>query len=253
MGWVSLRVVLAYVLPGFLPITAVAYFYGFDFLDPRRTGSSLEVSAFLLAGVLAGLFIDSFRHRAHKALVKFRAAAFISRIVLLPISLLTGGLISCSRDWPQAAYEHYSEHEKRLIRLWMKLKYAQSSSLSSSNAGKDVTEYFDELVERGTIGFSEIWALLALMGHEKLRFFADEHFSYYEFAMNLYCALWFTFAYGLVVGALHHTEFSAVWWLLWIVGHLVALGLVYDMAMFWLLVSKRFFRKLLEFDLLNCE
>lgn len=251
MGWVSLRVVLAYILPGFLPVSVVAYFCGYLIFGPNQTSSTLDIGSYLLLGVLAGLVIDAFRHRAHKALVRSRLAGFLTRLVLYPVSALTRGIITVSADWPYGAYTHYDEHEKELIRLWLKVKYHQNKQLARDAEKLGYKGYFDDLINTGTIGTSEIWAMLALLGHQKLRFFLEEHFSYYEFAMNIYCALWFTLIYGVIAALIRFSEFSLIWWLIWIAGHIVALGLVYDTAMFWLLVSKRFFRKLLEFELLN--
>lgn len=244
MGWVTIRIALAHLLPGFIP---TLLFFGImtSRIKPKifdNAGSVITV--YILSSIVLGIMIDLMRHKFERIFINWFNLTWIRYILALMISKIRKhpiGYLPLKRS-----FQNYNEKEKESIKLWLSLQLEKHKELNEKIKGNVILE---KEYNNPTITSGDRWALLNILEKDSLRFMMEEYFSYYEFSFNCMVAIILTEMinlYFLISDQLTNSYF----WII-TVACFILIIIFHELSVFWLLATKRFTRKLILFSLIK--
>jgi len=184
MGWVSIRIALAHLLPGFIP--ALLFFTVMsEALKQRLFGIPGDViTVYFLSSISLGIVIDLMRHRFERIFINWLNLTWIRYMFALIISKIRK---RPSNFLPlKKSYQNYDKKEKKVVKLWLSLQLEKHTELAQKIEGNNTLqkEYYNLTITSG-----DRWALLNILEKDSLKFMMEEYFSYYEFSFNFMVAI----------------------------------------------------------------
>jgi len=244
MGWVTIRIALAHLLPGFFP-TLLFFYIVSGAVKQKIFGTAGDmITIYIISSIALGIIIDLLRHRFEGVFVKWLNLTWLKYIFALIISKIKKCPV---RFLPlKESYKNYDDKKKEVIKLWLSLRLEKNKELNKKIKGNAILE---KEYNNPTITSGDRWALLNLLEKDALRFMMEEYFSYYEFSFNCMVAIILTEVvnlYFFISGQLT----SNLFWIITIVCFILII-IFHELTCFWLLATKRFVRKLLLFSLVK--
>ena len=240
MGWVTIRIALAYLLPGFIP--TLLFFSIVKINVIGNTGSITTV--YILSSIMLGIMIDLVRHRIENIFVNWLNLTWIKYVFVRMICKIRKrpvGYLPLKR-----IFRNYDEKEKQSIKLWLSLQLEKHEDLNKKIEGNVILE---KEYKNPTITSGDRWALLNILAKDNLKWMVEEYFSYYEFSFNCMMALILTeminisFFISSQLTKAHFWVITVAFFILFIPFH--------ELCIYWLLATKRFARKLILFSLIK--
>ncbi|MCF8057242.1 MAG: hypothetical protein K9K37_11475 [Desulfocapsa sp.] len=244
MGWVTIRIALAHLLPGFIP-TLLFFSVMMSQIEPKifeTTGGVITV--YILSSIVLGIVIDLMRHKFEKIFINWLNLTWLRYIFALIISKIKKhpvGYLPLKRS-----FQNYNEKEKESIKLWLSLQLEKHKEVNEKIKANVILE---REYNNPTITSGDRWAILNILEKDSLRFMMEEYFSYYEFSFNCMVSITLTELinlYFLISGQLTNTSF----WIITVVCFIFIITF-HELSVFWLLATKRFTRKLILFSLIK--
>lgn len=240
MGWVTIRIALAHLLPGFIPTLLF-----FSIIKPKifeTTGG--VITLYILSSIMLGIMIDLMRHKFETIFINWLNLTWIRYIFALVVSKIGKhpvGYLPLKRS-----FQNYNEKEKESIKLWLSLQLEKHKRLNEKIKGNVILE---KEYNNPTITSGDKWALLNIMEKDSLRWTMEEYFSYYEFSFNCMVTIILTEIINicfLISGQLTNPYF----WIITVVCFILIIPF-HELSVYWLLATKRFTRKLILFSLIK--
>lgn len=244
MGGITFRLLLAHLLPGFLPTLLFFAVLKKD-IQVNVFGKGTDIfTLYVLASISMGIVVDLLKRKFMGPFMRWanlRWIGYFTRKLYYCIRRNRREVISL-----REAFRRYEEKLAEAVRLWLALRIGANRKIQV--AIKDSHILTKEFMHP-TITSGDWWALLSIREQSSLRFFLEEYFSYYEFSSNFFVSLLIT--EGLAVffrfsGDLSPYAFS------WIsIAFGVAAILFHELTIFWMLATRRFVRKVLLYSILE--
>jgi uncharacterized membrane protein YciS (DUF1049 family) len=246
MGWVTVRVALAHLLPGLIS-TVIVFVVWFNYLTHElNLDATLVISIYLFIGLIAGIILDSVRHRFDKHYIAYFNSSWFRYWI-------DNGLSRVTKTWKvhqplKVLYEYYDMKEREAVRLWLDLRLDKAGKLAEKIRDNPVLE---KEFYRTTITIGDKWALLHVIDKDAAEFFLNEYFSYYEFSFN--CLVASVFMAFAIIGYLLAGHMDKHIALSLLVLTLLLMLVLDSSASFWLLACKRYTRKYILYSILREE
>jgi hypothetical protein len=244
MGWVTIRIALAHLLPGFIPTLLFLIVMGEEIKAKIFETSGFVITVYILSSIVIGIVMDLLRHKFERIFINWINLTWLKYIFALMLSKIRKhpvGFLPLNQS-----YQNYDKKEKESIKLWLSLQLEKHKELNEKIIGNTILE---KEYKSPTITSGDRWALINILEKDSLRFMTEEYFLYYEFSFNCLLAMIFTEMinlYFLSSGRLDRDYF-------WIITLACSILIIvfHELAVFWLLASKRFARKLILFSLIK--
>jgi hypothetical protein len=240
MAWITLRLALAHLLPGFLLmffVLLVAKKVLDIFLE---TSAAEKVALITISSIVLGIVIDLFRHKIERHFIKW---ANLTQITHLFRKMLRR---SSGHRTLHNLFKDYEEKERAAVRLYL------SSQLSKHTEIERVVEKDDILTHEyrnPNITSGDRWALLNVLDKDSLKWMMEEYFSYYEFSFNCMIALSLCEAANFIFYFCGNIDKKTFWPIAIVLAFLIVV--FNESTAFWLLASKRYARKIILFSLIK--
>lgn len=244
MGWVTIRIALAHLLPGFIP-TSLFFIVKSESIRQKIFGTAGDIiPVYILSSIMLGILIDLMRHKFEGIFINWLNLTWLKYLVAFMISKIRRRHISYLPL--RKSYKDYNNKERETIKLWL------SVQLEKHNEVKDKIKDNSKLKKEcynPTITSGDRWALLNILEKDSLRFMMEEYFSYYEFSFNCMVAIILMAMINLYFFISCQINIVNFWSVT--LACTVFTVIFHELAIFWLLATKRFVRKLLLFSLIK--
>jgi len=244
MGWVTIRIALAHLLPGFFP-TMFFFVVMRDVIRQDLLGTTGEfITVYILISIALGITIDIMRHKFEKIFINWVNFTWIKYLFYLFVSKIKK---KPTRYFPlKRSYQNYDEKEKTSIKLWLSLQLKKHDEINEHIKSNPILE--KEYI-KPTITSGDRWALLNILERDSMRFMMEEYFSYYEFSFNSMLTIILAEIINLFFYFTNRLTCESFWIITSVC--LILIVLFHELTIFWLLSTKRFARKLILFSLLK--